>query len=72
MVDIGEKANCAGCRKRPVDQGGSGACPQIGTLGDIFRKRGQGNGCTKFVEGDFVSKRVTRELELHPQEAALF
>lgn len=55
-----------------MDEGGSGGCPQVGVLGRIFLERGRGNGCTAFVEGDHVPKAVKREMELNPQEEALF
>lgn len=64
------ETDCSVCVKRPLAEGGSGACPFRGVVLELYQK-GKWT-CPKFREGDYVTKRQRIETELNPQEEALF
>jgi len=65
------ESDCSLCVKRPLAEGGSGSCP-ITSPALLAAYRERKYDCLKFREGDYVTKREKKHLELNPQSEGLF
>jgi hypothetical protein len=67
--------NCANCRLRPREEGGSGSCPLTGTTLAIHQERGKDgadNGCWAFDPRPYYSPAERKAYKNGHQEEALF
>lgn len=64
------ESDCSLCVKRPLAEGGSGACPWRGVVKELYEKRKQ--VCVQFREGDYLTKAERLNAELNPQAEGLF
>ena len=54
------ESDCSLCLKRPMTEGGNGACPYRGAMLSILQER---KDCPKFVEGNFAPKKAMPQTE---------